>query len=86
MLVITDSVRHQKQGFTTSDVRDIEVTFVVKLCGKNIENYFFYTQLPLNEYDKNLEEQLNDINYKKMVKNYMMLVGKTVISLLLMFL
>ena len=54
VLDITDSARHQKQGLTTSDLNDIEETFVVKLCGQNIENYFFYTQLPLNEDDNAL--------------------------------
>ena len=34
----------------------------------------------------NFEEQLNDIYCRKTVKNYIMLFGKTVISLLLMFL
>ena len=86
VLDITDSVRHQKQGLTTSDVRDIEEIFVVKLRGQNIDNHFFYTQLPLNQDDNVFEQQLNYINYKKTVKNYMMLVGKTVISILLMFL
>ena len=40
MLDIIDSVRHQKQGLTTSDVRDIEGTFVEKLRGIKIENKF----------------------------------------------
>ena len=47
-LGITDSVRHHKQGLTTSDLRDIEGTFVVKLRSHNIDSHFFYTQLPLN--------------------------------------
>ena len=49
VLGVTDSLRHQKQGLETLGVRDIEVTFVVMLRGNNIENCFFYTQLPLNE-------------------------------------
>ena len=65
---ITESTRHQKQVLTTSDVRDIEGTFVVKLRGKNIDAHFFYAQLPLNEDDNNFEEKLNDINYRKKVK------------------
>ena len=68
VLDITDSVRHQKQRLTTSYVRDIEGNFVVKLRGQNIYTHFFYTKLPLNEDDKNFEEQLNDINYRKTVK------------------
>ena len=38
VLAITYSVTHQKQRLTTSDARDIEGTFVVKLRGQNIEN------------------------------------------------
>ena len=40
VLDITDSVRCQKQVLTTSDVRDIEVTFVVKLRVHNIDTHF----------------------------------------------
>ena len=68
VLDITYSLRHQKQGLTTSDVRDTEGTFFVKLRGQNIENYFSYTQLPLNEDDNNIEEKFNYINYNKTVK------------------
>ena len=38
VLGITDIVRHQKQGLTTSDVSDIGVNFVEKLRALNIEN------------------------------------------------
>ena len=37
LFYITDSVMHQKQGLTTSDVSDIGGTFVVKLRGLNID-------------------------------------------------
>ena len=47
VLDITDSLRHHKQGLTTSYVRDNEGIFVVKLHGQNIDCHFFYTQLPL---------------------------------------
>ena len=40
VLDITDSLRHQKQGLTTSDVRDIEGIFVVKLRAQNIDSLF----------------------------------------------
>ena len=65
---ITDSVRHQKQEFKTSDVRDIEGIFCVKLCAQKIDSHFFYTQFPLNEDDKFFEEQLSHIHYKKTVR------------------
>ena len=65
VLVITDSLRHHKQGFTTSDVRDIEGTFVVKLHAQKIDGRFFYTQLPLNEDDNNSEVMV----YRKMSIN-----------------
>ena len=67
VLYISNIVRHQKQGLTTSYIRDIGVTVFVKLRGLIIENYFFYTQLPLNDDDTNFEEQVNDINYNKTV-------------------
>ena len=41
VLDITDSVSHKKQVLTTSDVRDIERNFVVKLRGQNIDTHFF---------------------------------------------
>ena len=40
VLDTTDTVRHQKQGLTTSYVRYIEGTFVVKLRGQKLDNHF----------------------------------------------
>ena len=40
VLGITDRVRYQKKVLTTSDVRYIEGTFFVELCGQNIDTYF----------------------------------------------
>ena len=68
VLDISDSVRYQKQGLKTSYVSDIEGTFVVNLCSLNIENYFFYTKLSLNDDDNNYEEPLNYTNYRETVK------------------
>ena len=76
VLNITDILRNQTQGLKTSYERDIEGTFVVKLRAHNIDIHFFYTRLPLNEDDNNFEEQLNYMNCKKKVKNYMILVRK----------
>ena len=56
------------QVITTTDVRDIDETFVVKLRGLDIENQFFYTQLTLNGDDNNFDENFNDINYKRTVR------------------
>ena len=53
VLDIKDSLKHQKQGLATSDVRDIEGICFVKLRGQNIYCHFLYTQLPLNEDEKN---------------------------------
>ena len=86
VLDISDSVRYQKRGLTTSYVRDVEGTFVVKLRAQSIYGHFFYTQLHLNEYDNNIQEQFSYINYKKTVKSYMIMVGKMVILILLIFL
>ena len=40
VLDVIYTVRHQKQGLATSDVRGIEETFVVKLRAQNIDNHF----------------------------------------------
>ena len=40
VLDITEIVRHQKQGLTTSYVRYIEGTFFVKLRGHNIDTHY----------------------------------------------
>ena len=53
---------------TITELNYIDETFVVKLCGLNIENKLFNTQLPLNEDDNNFDEQLNDINYNRTVQ------------------
>ena len=61
---ITDSLINQKHVLAITYVRDIDGTFVVKLCGLKIDNHFFNTKLSLNEDDNNFEEQFNDISYK----------------------
>ena len=55
VLDIKECARHQKQVLKTSDVRNIEGTFVVKLRGQNNDTHFSYTELPLNEDDKKLK-------------------------------
>ena len=41
VLDVTDSIRHQKQGLTTSDSIDVEGMFVVKLLAqKTVSNFF----------------------------------------------
>ena len=70
VLGITDSLRHQKQVLTTSNVRDVEGNFVVKLTAQKVDSHFFNTQLPQNEDDKNLDEQLSYMNYKKTVRKF----------------
>ena len=70
VLDITEILRHQKQGFTTSDVRYVEGIFVVKLRAQKIDSHFLSTQLPLNEDDNNTKEQLSYMNYKKTVRKF----------------
>ena len=65
VLDIIDILRHQKQGLTTSDVRGVEGTFVVKLRDQKVDSHFKNTKLPLNEYDNNIDKQLSYMNYKK---------------------
>ena len=40
VLDITDSLRHKKHILTTSDVRDDEGTFVVKLHAQKVDSHF----------------------------------------------
>ena len=68
VLDLTDSIRHQKIGLTTSESIDLQEIFVVKLRDQNNESHFFYTQLPLNEYGNNLDKQLSFSNFKITVK------------------
>ena len=55
---IIDNLRHQKQVLTTSDIRYVEGTFVVKLHAQIVDSHFFNTQLPLNEDGNDLNKQL----------------------------
>ena len=41
VLDLTDSLRHQKLGLTTSDSRDVQGIFVVKLRAKKTDRQFF---------------------------------------------
>ena len=70
MLDMKDSLKHQKQGLATSDIRDIEGICFVKLRGQNIYCHFLYTQLPLNEDGKNLDKQLSYMKYKRTVRKF----------------
>ena len=56
---VTDSIRHQKLGLTTSESIDLQGMFVVKLRAQNTESHFFNTQLPLNKDGNNLDKQLS---------------------------
>ena len=62
VLDLTDSMRHQKLGLTTSESRDVQGIFVVKLRAQKTDSNFFYTQLPMNEDGKNLDKQLSIMN------------------------
>ena len=53
---MTDIIRHQKLGLTTSESIDVEGMFVVKLRAQNTESHFFNTKLPLNEDGNNLDK------------------------------
>ena len=59
VLDMTDSLRHQKLGLTTSESRDVQGIYVVKLCAQKTDSHYFYTQLPLNEDGNNLDKQLS---------------------------
>ena len=70
VLDMTDSLRHQKLGLTTSESRDVQGIFVVELRAQKTDSNFLNTQLPLNEYGKNIDKQLSCINYKETVRNF----------------
>ena len=67
---VTDSIRHQKLGLTTSESIDVEGMFVVKLRAQKTESHFFNTKLPLNEDGNNLDKQLSFSNFKITVRKF----------------
>ena len=62
VLDLKDSLRHQKLGLTTSESRDVQGIFVVKLRAQKTDSRFLNTQLPLNEDGNNLDKQLSFSN------------------------
>ena len=68
MLDVTDSIRHQKIGLTTSDSIDVEGMFVVNLCAQKTESHFLNTKLPQNEGGNNLDNQLSLDDFKMTVR------------------
>ena len=75
-----------KKEMTTTEVKYIDGTFVVKVRGLNIDNYFLNRQLPLNEDGNILYGQLDVINYKRTVRKLHDAGWKNSFSPLLMFL
>ena len=43
VLDMTDSLRHQKLGLTTSESRDVQGIFVVKLRAQKVDSHFLHT-------------------------------------------
>ena len=86
VLDMTDSMRHQKQGLKTSEVRDVKGTFFVNLRAQKVDGHFLNTKLPLNEDGNDLDKRLSYIKYKITVRKIHDIGWKTVITLLLMFL
>ena len=41
VLDMTDRLRHQKLGLTTSESRDVQGIFVVNLCAHKTDSHFF---------------------------------------------
>ena len=68
LLDVTYSIRHKKLVLTTSESIDVQGMFFVKLHSQNTESQFFNTQLPLNEYGKNIDKQLSFSNFKITVR------------------
>ena len=65
---VTDSIRHHKQVLTTSESIDVEGMFVVKLRAQKTESHFLNTNLPLNEGDNDLKNQLSFDNFRMTVR------------------
>ena len=65
---MTESPRHHKLGLTTSESRDAQGIFVVKLRAHKTDSHLFYTQLHLNEDGNNIDKQLSYMNYKEKVR------------------
>ena len=65
---MTDSLRHQKLGLKTSESRDVQGIFVVKLRAQKVDSHFFITKLPLKEDGNNLDKQLSYMIYKEKVR------------------
>ena len=85
VLDIKDSVRHQTQGLTPSDVRYIEGIFVVKLRAQNIDTHFSIHNYLWMKVITILKKILMISITGKQWKKYTMLVWKMVVSLLMMF-
>ena len=68
VLDVTDSIRHQKLGLTTSESIGVEGMFVVKLRAQKTESHFLNTKLPLNEGDNVLNNQLSLENFRMTVR------------------
>ena len=68
LLDLTDRLRHQKLGLTTSESRYFQGFFVVKLRAHKTDSHCFYTKLPLNEDGNNLDKQLSFSHYKITVR------------------
>ena len=43
VLDMTDSLRHHKLGLKTSEARDVQGNFVVKLRAQKVDSHFLYT-------------------------------------------
>ena len=65
---LTVRMRNMKKEMTTTEVKYIDGTFVVKVRGLNIDNYFLNRQLPLNEDGNILYGQLNVINLQENIQ------------------
>ena len=68
MLDVIDSIRHQKQGLTTSESIEVEGLFVVRLSAQKTETHFLNTKLPLNERDNDFNNQLSFDNFRMTVR------------------
>ena len=84
LLDITVKIRNHNKEMTTTEVKDIDGTFVVKLLGLNVENnIFIQNYLWMKMIIILMKNWMISIIRERSV-SYIILVGKTVISLMMM--
>ena len=86
VLDMTDRLKHQKQGLKTSEVRNVQGIFVVMLRSQKVDSHFLIHNYVWMKMVTISIKNWVIWNTREQWENFMILVGKTVITILLMFL